>query len=261
MVTIELGLLLVGCSLAGFWDAWFIHHLLGWHHMYCVNSDCLARSADEMRLMEMTDAAFHALMWVTNISGIAAILRALIAMGDISRLRWHYIVGKVLQGSGSFQVVEGIIDHFVLRIHRVNPRSAWPGPLALDILFLLVGGAMYCLGWGLSRHGALSSHVHVATSASQAVEASTASLRAQVGGRHQPAAHHVAGESTAERVSEATEVHVRSSSPLDAEDEERVRILGHEAEGPSAAGLHEKGVGAEHRPRRRSTEGSARQQG
>lgn len=217
MLTFDLGLLMVGASLAGFWDAWAIHHLLGWHHMYCVSSDCLARTSHEMRLMEVTDAAFHAAMWTTNILGIASTLHALKAMGDVSRLRWRYFIGKVLQGCGSFQVVEGVVDHFLLGLHRVNPRSTWPGPLVWDILFLLIGAGMYGIGWFLCRPGRERQ-----LSLPDSGAASEGSPHARVASRVRQHSH----ERTAEAAEDAAEVNVTDGRQHSrASDEETVQFL------------------------------------
>ncbi len=56
-------------------------------------------------------------------------------------------------GFGLFNVVEGIVDHFLLGIHHVNetvPREQW---IVWDIGFLVWGGVMLIGGWLLVRSG------------------------------------------------------------------------------------------------------------
>lgn len=57
---------------------------------------------------------------------------------------WARCAGWMLQGGGAFQIVEGTVDHLILRIHRVRPRSTMP--LAWDLGFLAAGAAILVLG-------------------------------------------------------------------------------------------------------------------
>ena len=55
-------------------------------------------------------------------------------------------------GWGIFNIVEGIIDHHILGIHRVHPTSAYP--LAWDLGFLAFGALLVFGGWLLQRSDA-----------------------------------------------------------------------------------------------------------
>jgi uncharacterized membrane protein len=46
-----------------------------------------------------------------------------------------------------FNLVEGAINHHLLRIHRVRPEAA--DPLAWDIGFLVLGAVLVVVGWML----------------------------------------------------------------------------------------------------------------
>jgi uncharacterized membrane protein len=59
--------------------------------------------------------------------------------------------GAMLCGWGVFNVVEGLVDHFLLGIHHVNetvPRAAW---VWWDVGFLLAGAMMIGAGLWLMR--------------------------------------------------------------------------------------------------------------
>jgi len=70
------------------------------------------------------------------------------------RWSWRSLVGTLLLGFGTFNVVEGLIDHQLLGLHHVNetvPREQW---LAWDLGFLAWGAVMAIVGWLLMRAGA-----------------------------------------------------------------------------------------------------------
>ena len=68
------------------------------------------------------------------------------------RVRWsnNLLVGGLLAGWGTFNVVEGIVDHHLLRIHHVRPG---PNELAYDLGFLAWGASMLAAGLLLMRSG------------------------------------------------------------------------------------------------------------
>ena len=62
-------------------------------------------------------------------------------------------MGTVLIGFGTFNLVEGIIDHHILGLHHVNetvPRAQW---IYWDLGFLLWGAVMVLAGWIIYRRG------------------------------------------------------------------------------------------------------------
>jgi uncharacterized membrane protein len=58
------------------------------------------------------------------------------------------LVGLALAGWGTFNLVEGVIDHHVLGIHHVKA-----GAPVLDLAFLAVGGLLLIGGLALARAG------------------------------------------------------------------------------------------------------------
>jgi uncharacterized membrane protein len=58
----------------------------------------------------------------------------------------------MLSGWGLFNLAEGIIDHHILQIHHVRPRSA--NPAAWDLGFLASGALLLLAGRALIRSGA-----------------------------------------------------------------------------------------------------------
>jgi uncharacterized membrane protein len=64
---------------------------------------------------------------------------------------WGFHFGLVLAGWGTFNVVEGLIDHHLLQVHHV--RDDLGGPLSWDIGFLLVSVLLIAAGWLLHQRG------------------------------------------------------------------------------------------------------------
>jgi uncharacterized membrane protein len=63
------------------------------------------------------------------------------------------LVGALLLGFGTFNVVEGVVDHHLLGIHHVNELTAARYRMYWDVGFLIWGAAMFVIGWCLLRQG------------------------------------------------------------------------------------------------------------
>lgn len=136
--------LVLGVGLGGFLDGIVLHQLLQWHHLLSepVPPDTVA----DLRLNTLADGAFHAATWVVTLVGVWLLLRS---NGERHRPgAGRTLVGGLLAGWGGFNVVEGLVDHYVLRIHHVRPG---PDEALYDAAFLAGGAALVVLGWWLAR--------------------------------------------------------------------------------------------------------------
>ena len=69
-------------------------------------------------------------------------------MRDGVRTSTPLLLGLILAGWGSFNLVEGTIDHHILGIHHVHSGSAqW----AFDLGFLVLGALLLAGGLALAR--------------------------------------------------------------------------------------------------------------
>jgi len=62
---------------------------------------------------------------------------------------WSFHIGLLLLGWGLFNVVEGLVDHHLLRVHHV--RDDVSSPLPWDLGFLAFGLALVAVGVSLTR--------------------------------------------------------------------------------------------------------------
>jgi uncharacterized membrane protein len=135
--------LLLGLGMGGFVDGILIHQMLGWHHM--LSGWYPLTSPQRMRMNMIGDGVFHAFCWLLVVAGILTLATAASWPQERARLR---LTGWMIAGWGVFNVVEGIIDHLVLGIHHVHPRSQ---VLAYDLGFIAIGLALTTAGLTLAR--------------------------------------------------------------------------------------------------------------
>lgn len=110
-----------------------------------------ADTLDNLKLNTLLDGLFHASTHVFVAIGLVILWRS----AHRSHIWWSgkLLTGSLLMGFGTFNVVEGLVDHHLLGLHHVNetvPRGEW---IYWDIGFLIWGAAMLLLGWMLLRSG------------------------------------------------------------------------------------------------------------
>jgi uncharacterized membrane protein len=142
--------ILLGLGLGGFFDGSVLHQVLQWHHM-ATSAGFPATTVRNLEINTLLDGLFHATTYVFVAIGLAILWRAC----RRSHVGWsgRLLAGTLLMGFGSFNLVEGVIDHHLLGLHHVNetvPRDQW---IWWDLGFLAWGAAMLLGGWLLWRAG------------------------------------------------------------------------------------------------------------
>jgi uncharacterized membrane protein len=141
--------ILLGLGLGGFFDGIVLHQILQWHHMVSHVDDYPTTTVAGLEANTLGDGLFHAATWLATLAGLFLLWSA------VRRPRgpWstHAFVGLLLIGWGSFNVVEGLIDHHLLELHHVKENAG--NQLAWDLAFLVWGAAMIAGGWYLRRTG------------------------------------------------------------------------------------------------------------
>src|SRR5215213_1710771 len=142
------GGLLLGVGLGGFFDGIVLHQILQWHHMVSHVDDYPTTTVAGLEANTLGDGLFHAVTYLCTLVGLALLWRTLRKRDSV--LSSRALVGLMLIGWGAFNLVEGIVDHFLLELHHVKENS--DSQLAWDLAFLVWGAAMVVGGWLLQRH-------------------------------------------------------------------------------------------------------------
>ena len=139
--------ILLGIGLGGFMDGIVLHQMLQWHHMLTSHGDYPATTVAGLEVNTLWDGLFHTATWLATVAGVWMLWRA----GRRRTVTWsgRALLGMIAIGWGLFNLVEGIIDHHILKIHHVR----YDGSKALpwDVAFLVVGALLIAVGWWLWR--------------------------------------------------------------------------------------------------------------
>lgn len=143
---------MIGIGLGGFVDGILFHQILGWHNM---GSAVLPpNTMDAMRQNMIWDGLFHAAVWVMTLVGVFTLLADVRRHARVPTVR--SFIGQLMLGWGSFNLVEGIIDHELLNLHHVRDLPVHVP--VYDWMFLLIGGvAFIAAGIALSREQTVTS--------------------------------------------------------------------------------------------------------
>ncbi|WP_204743337.1 DUF2243 domain-containing protein [Pseudocnuella soli] len=135
--------LVLGIGLGGFVDGILLHQILQWHEMLSakIPPDTLVNKSVNM----FWDGIFHAFCLLVVLTGMVMLWR--VSKRQDADRSGYLLAGGLLCGWGVFNIVEGILDHQVLKLHNVREVSSSPeawnfGFLGFSIILLGVGWAL-----------------------------------------------------------------------------------------------------------------------
>ncbi|MEQ3626222.1 MAG: DUF2243 domain-containing protein [Celeribacter sp.] len=132
--------LLLGIALGGFFDGILLHQILQWHHLLS-----LVPAVTDLRMQVLWDGYFHLLMYVFAMVGLWGLWRA---WRRQEKIAGRSLVGALTAGFGIWHMLDGVLSHWLLGIHRIKIDSEMP--LLWDIgWFLLFGLLPALVGWSL----------------------------------------------------------------------------------------------------------------
>jgi uncharacterized membrane protein len=136
----------LGFAMGGLFDGILLHQILQWHHLL---SGLQSARFDDLRVQILADGLFHASMYLIAAAGLYLLYRA---RADLALPRGgRRLMANFWIGFGAWHVVDAVLSHWVLGIHRVRMDSAYP--LAWDLGWLFLFGVIPLLaGWRLRRH-------------------------------------------------------------------------------------------------------------
>ena len=121
----------LGFALGGFFDGILLHQILQWHHLLS-----LVRGLDDLRVQVLWDGYFHALMYVIAVAGLWGMWRA--RRRGVQAPPAAVLAGVLMLGFGSWHLIDAVLSHWILGIHRIKLDS--PLPLAWDLAWVAVFG-------------------------------------------------------------------------------------------------------------------------
>lgn len=138
--------LALGIGMGGFVDGILFHQILQLHNMLSARVSTAMLVGAKVNMV--WDGVFHAFVWAMTLAGIVLLWRAATTPG--TRLSGRVLAGACAAGWGTFNVVEGLVDHHLLHLHHV---VEWLGQSAWDWAFLASGVVLILGGAALVRRG------------------------------------------------------------------------------------------------------------
>ncbi|SMF31361.1 Uncharacterized membrane protein [Azospirillum oryzae] len=138
----------LGFALSGFFDGILLHQILQWHHLL---SGLASPAFADIRVQILADGLFHVLMYVIAALGLWLLWRGRTGLAFVGGRR---LMGWALVGFGVWHILDGLLSHWLLGIHRI--RMDVENKLFWDLLwFFVFGVAVLAAGMLLTRgdHG------------------------------------------------------------------------------------------------------------
>ncbi|WP_173087500.1 DUF2243 domain-containing protein [Devosia sp. 1635] len=122
----------IGFGLGGFFDGILLHQVLQWHHLL----SGLEQARQDLRVLVMTDGLFHLLMYIVTAIGLWLLWRSRQAFAEPGADR--LLLAMALLGFGTWHIIDAVLSHWLLGIHRI--RMDVDNPLFWDLLWLAIFG-------------------------------------------------------------------------------------------------------------------------
>ena len=137
----------LGVGMGGFIDGILFHQILQIHNMLSnvFFPDTLVNADINM----FWDGLFDAFTWIMTLIGIMLLWK--VAKNDHAPKLTQVFIGAILTGFGAFNLIEGVIDHHILKLHHVIERAIYPIQFYWDLAFLASGIVLILLGYFLIR--------------------------------------------------------------------------------------------------------------
>lgn len=142
MVPLSCAATILGIGLGGFIDGVVLHQILQWHEMLSnkIPPDTLLNKSVNM----FWDGIFHAFCLLVTLTGVYLLFGVL--RKPHAALSYKLLNGGLLLGWGLFNLVEGVIDHQLLKLHNVREITdnvlAWNYGFLVFSLLLIAAGTL-----------------------------------------------------------------------------------------------------------------------
>lgn len=141
-VPVTAAALVLGIGMGGFLDGIVLHQLLQWHNMLSHQIPPIDTVSKSVNMF--WDGIFHAFCFLAILLGIVLLYKTMCR--DMVDKSPRLVTGGLLAGWGLFNVIEGVFDHHILRLHMVRENTEQQGLwnygfLAISVLLLILGFA------------------------------------------------------------------------------------------------------------------------
>jgi uncharacterized membrane protein len=139
----------LGLSLGGFFDGILLHQVLQWHHLLSLVP---GESLRDIEAQILADGAFHVLMYGVALAGLWLLWGARTAFAQPGAGR--RLLAAALIGFGVWNVIDVVLFHWVLHIHRIRVDVPEGDRLRWDLLWLaLFAAPPLAAAWLTERRG------------------------------------------------------------------------------------------------------------
>ena len=146
--------LLLGIGLGGLIDGIVFHEILQWHNMF--SNAVPPTDLDRIRFNVLADGLFQAAAWLVTLFGLLLLWRS-VRSGRSDRFSTGAF-GALLAGFGLFNLVEGVVNHHILKLHNVREVA---DPTTWNFAFLLLLGVLPLALGSLLRQRAANRPVRI----------------------------------------------------------------------------------------------------
>jgi uncharacterized membrane protein len=139
--------LMIGVGMGGFVDGILFHQILQWHQMLSniIPPDTLIHK----QINTFWDGMFHAFTWLFTFIGMVLLWNLHFKKDAI--ISTKIFIGSLLMGWGIFNVTEGFINHYLLKLHNVREVTSHQD--VYNNIFIGVSIIVILLAWSLIRTG------------------------------------------------------------------------------------------------------------
>jgi uncharacterized membrane protein len=137
----------LGFALGGFFDGIILHQILQWHHL--LSGVAPTSTIGDLRFQVLADGVFHAAHYIFAMLGLYLLWSA--RRGLAGRGRGRRLAAFALIGFGAWHIIDAVVVHWILQLHRI--RMDVDNPLLWDLIWLFPFGILAtALGyWILQR--------------------------------------------------------------------------------------------------------------
>ena len=130
----------LGIGIGGFIDGILFHQILQWHEMISNKIPPVNYISKSVNMF--WDGIFHAFTLGVTITGVVVLWKVL--KRDNIDTSGNLLVGGFMMGFGLFNLLEGIADHEILKLHNV--REVTPDKEVWNLTFLGISVVLIILG-------------------------------------------------------------------------------------------------------------------